>query len=389
MMQSATFALRAMVACALNALVAGAVFAGMPEDVASVLQPFVDKHELAGAVAEVATKDHVLDVETVGYADIAAGVPMKADTEFWIASQSKAMTAAALMMLVDAGKVNVDDPVENYLPEFKGQMMIAEQDGDHVLLKKPAHPITVKNVLTHTSGMCLNSPIECPKLDGLPLCEAVRSYALQPLQWEPDSKYSYSNAGINTAARIIEVVSGMPYEDFMQRRLFNPLGMRDTTFWPNDEQVGRMAKSYMPNTAYNGLEETQISDLTYPLSDRTRRFAMPAGGLFSTARDVTRFCQMILNDGEFDGHRYLSEAAVRQMTTRQTPAALGDSYGFGWSAGGDEFGHDGAMCTNMNVDTKRGLITIWMVQHTAFPGEGARCLSVFKESAEARFGNLP
>ena len=143
------------------------------------------------------------------------------------------MTATALMMLVDEGKVNVDDPVEKYLPEFKGQWVKAEQDADHVLLKRPAHPITVKNVLSHTSGLPFSSPLEEPTLDLLPLAARVRSYAMLPLEFEPDSKYAYSNAGINTAGRIIEVVSGMPYEQFMEQRLFQPLGMKDTTFWPS------------------------------------------------------------------------------------------------------------------------------------------------------------
>ena len=143
------------------------------------------------------------------------------------------MTATALMMLVDEGKVNVDDPVEKYLPEFKGQWVKAEQDTDHMLLKRPVHPITVKNVLSHTSGLPFSSPLEQPTLDLLPLAARVRSYAMLPLEFEPDSKYQYSNAGINTAGRIIEVVSGMPYEQFMEQRLFQPLGMKDTTFWPS------------------------------------------------------------------------------------------------------------------------------------------------------------
>ena len=354
--------------------------------VAAALQPFVDGHSLAGAVALVASKDKVLSVETVGFADIAANKAMTADALFWIASQSKPMTATALMMVVDEGKVNVDDPVEKYLPEFKGQMVIAEQDENHALLKKPVHPITVKNVLSHTSGLRFASPMEQPTLDGLPLRDAVRSHALLPLQWEPDSKYQYSNAGINTAARIIEVVSGMAYEDFMQKRLFDPLGMKDTTFWPNEAQLHRLAKSYKPNADKSGLEETTIGQLTYPLTDRKRQ-PMPAGGLFSTAQDVARFCQMILNGGTLDGRRCLSEAAVKQMTIKQTGDAVKEGYGLGWSVNGAQFGHGGAMATNMNIDPERGLVTVWMVQHAGFPGEGGKSRDVFQHAAEARFGD--
>ena len=191
---------------------------------AAVLQPFVDSHTLAGAVVLVADKNKVLDVEAVGYADVAAKKPMQTDCVFWIASQSKPITAAALMMLVDEGKVKLDDPVEKYLPEFKGQMVVAERDKEHVLLRKPKHPITVRNVLSHTSGLPFASPIEKPTLDLFPLEYRVRSYAMLPLEFEPDSKNAYANAGINTAGRIIEVVSGMPYEKFLDQAAVQAAG---------------------------------------------------------------------------------------------------------------------------------------------------------------------
>ena len=249
---------------------------------------------------------------------------------------------------------------------------------------KPAHPITVKNVLSHTSGLPFSSLLEEPTLDLLPLAARVRSYAMQALEFEPDSKYAYSNEGINTAGRIIEVVSGMPYEQFMEQRLFGPLGMKDTTFWPNSKQVRRLAKSYKANAAKDGLEETTVTQLLYPLTDRTRQ-PMPAGGLFSTTADVARFCQMILNGGTWDGKRYLSEAAVKQMTSRQTPEALATSYGFAWSVGKGDFGHGGAYATNMTIDPQHGLVFIWMVQHASFPGDGAKSRDAFMQAAKAAF----
>jgi CubicO group peptidase (beta-lactamase class C family) len=194
--------------------------------IAAALQPFVDNHLLAGAVTLVADKDKILDLEAVGYADIAAGKPMQTDCLFWIASQSKPITAAALMILVDEGKLRIEDPVEKYLGEFRGQMVVAEKDKDHVLLRKPRHPITVRNVLSHTSGLPFKSAIEEPTLDLFPLATRVRSYAMLPLEFEPDTKYSYSNAGINTAGRLIEVASGMPYEKFLDERVFKPLAHR-------------------------------------------------------------------------------------------------------------------------------------------------------------------
>jgi CubicO group peptidase (beta-lactamase class C family) len=359
-----------------------------PKPVAAKLQPFVDDRVLAGAVTLVASRDKVLDLETVGYADVAAKKPMAPDSLFWIASMSKPITAAALMMLVDEGKVKVDDPVEKYLPEFKGQMFVAEHDDAHTLLRKPKHPILVRNILSHTSGLAPHSAIETPTLDLFPLATRVRSYAASHLLFEPDSKYLYSNAGINTAGRIIEVVSGKKYEDFLETRLFKPLGMKDTTFWPTAEQIARIAKSYKANKDKSDIEEVPVGQLMYPLDDRQNRFAMPAGGLFASAEDVARFGQMLLRGGESGGKRILSEAAVKQMTSRQTPAALKESYGFGYAVNGATFGHGGAYSTNISVDPQLGLVLVFMVQNAGWRNsdEGKKILPAFTEVAVGTFG---
>jgi len=358
----------------------------VPPSPAPVLLPFIQKHELAGAVALVADKDLVLSVDAVGFADIGAKRPMKADTLFWIASQSKGMTAVAVMMLVDEGKIRLDDPVEKYLPEFRGQQVVAEKDKDHTVLRAPGHPITIREVLSHMSGLPFQSAMEVPTLDGLPLAAAVRSYAMTPLQTEPGAHYQYSNAGINTAARVLEVVSGMKYEEFMQRRLFDPLGMKDTTFWPSPQQARRIAKSYRPDKAKTDLEAFPISQLIYPLSDRVHRFPMPAGGLFSTAADTARFCQMLLNRGVVNGRRLLSEASFQELSRRQTPTSVKESYGLGFSVSGDGFGHGGAHSTNMEIRTANGIVVIWMVQHVGFPGEGGKAQGVFRDWAVKQFG---
>ncbi len=349
------------------------------------LQPFVESHSLAGAVTLVATKDQVLSVDTVGSMDVGAKKAMQPDALFWIASMSKPTTATAFMMLVDEGKVNVEDPVEKYLPEFKDVWLAAEQDKEHLLLRRPGHPIKVREILSHTSGLQFKSGIEQPTLDLIPLRVAALCHPLMPLLFEPGTSYKYSNAGINTAGRIIEVVSGMSYEDFMQKRLFDPLGMKDTTFWPTKEQLGRLAKSYKPNEAKTDLEETTITQLHYPLDDHQRQ-PMPAGGLFSTAQDMARLCQMLLNGGVVNGKRLLSEAAIQQMTSRQTPENLKESYGFGFQTGGGTYGHGGAYATNMTVDPQLGLITIFMVQHAGFPGNGKESLGAFRKAATETFG---
>lgn len=355
-----------------------------PSPIASTLQPFVDHNVLAGAVTLVADKDKVLDVSTVGWADIAAKKPMTKDAMFWIASMSKPITATAFMMLVDEGKVSLDDPVEKYLPEFKGQMVIAVKDAEHVLLKKPKHPITVRNVLSHTSGLSFRSAVETPTLDMLPLRVAVLSYAAAPLEFEPDTKYQYANAGINTAARIIEVISGMSYEDFMQQRLFTPLGMVDTTFWPSEEQEKRIASSYKPNQDKTDLEAIPVGQLHYPLHDHIRQ-PMPAGGLYSTAADVAKFCQMLLNGGQLNGKRYISEVALKQLQTKQTGEGL-NAYSLGFQLNGTSFGHGGAYATNMSIDPAKGIAMIFMVQHSGWrTDEGKKILPAFQKTAADRF----
>jgi CubicO group peptidase (beta-lactamase class C family) len=311
---------------------------------------------------------------------------MREDTFFWIASMSKPITAAALMMLVDEGKVSLDDPVAKHLPEFRDQMVAVEETSNRTILRKPAHAITVREILSHTSGLPFSSALEQPTLDLLPLRVAVGSYAMTPLQFEPGTHFQYSNAGLNTAGRIVEVLAGMPFDEFLESRLFRPLGMSDTTFWPSERQLARLAKSYKPTADKTALEETKITQLAYPLSDRGRQ-PMPAGGLFSSAHDVMRFCQMILGRGLLDGHRYLSESSVQQMISKQTGRAIMEGYGLGWSIDGKAFGHGGAYATQMKIDPERGLIVVFLVQHAGFPGrDGDKIFPTVMKAAIERFG---
>jgi CubicO group peptidase (beta-lactamase class C family) len=365
------------------------------------LRTFVEKGSLAGAVVAVASPDKVLAMEAVGYADREAKTPMQNNDLFWIASMSKPMTAAALMILVDEKKIDLDAPVENYLPEFKKQMQIVESDKDHIVLQRPKRLPTVRDLLRHTSGMPFKSEMEEPTLDRFSLKDGVRSYAMTPLQYEPGTKHAYSNAGINTAGRIIEVVSGMPYEVFMEKRLLAPLGMKDTTFWPNEEQLKRLAKSYRANKD-NGLEMLTVGQLQYPLND-SRRQPMPAGGYFSTTADVVAFGQMVLRGGKTaDGKQLISEASVREMTSTQTGEIINKGkgeggYGLGFSTSrmskGEKgpvvagpCGHGGAFSTNLWIDPDRNLVTVYMVQHAGYPNnEGSKIRQTFEQAAVAAF----
>ena len=354
---------------------------------AAALQPFVDKNYIAGAVVLAATKDRVLACEAVGYADLAAKKPMTPDSMVWIASQTKPMTATALMMLVDEGMIGIDDPVEKFLPEFRNQKVVAYQDDDVTVLKRPQHPITVREILAHTAGLNFASPIESPTLDRHVLRDSVRSHAMLPLEFEPGTQFLYSNGGTNTAGRIIEVVTGLAYEDFMDERLFHPLGMRDTTFWPSEEQLARTAKAYASNLEKTALVESRITQLAQPYSDRYRK-PMPAGGLFATATDCAKFLQMILNGGVAGGRRYVSEAAIAEMTRKQTAVSIPNEYGLGWSTEGGKYGHGGACKTGMWVDPKRGLITVFLLQHNGewANDEAMEINAVFTAAAEKLLG---
>ena len=345
-----------------------------PDPIQSYLQPLVDNHTLAGAVTLVATRDRVMYLQAVGYRDLANKSPMPTNAMFWIASTSKPMTATALMMLVDEGKVHLDDPVEKYLPEFHGQMVrviFADKTNGsqaHTVSQPPSHlvsvnhPILVREILSHTSGLPFKSTAQPGALDTMSLKSSVRSFAAEPLIFQPGTDYKYSNEGLDTAARIIEVVSGMPYERFMQKRLFNPLGMKDTTFWPNADQLHRLAQTYKVDPKTKELVEVPINQLTYPLNDRKHRYPMPAGGLFSTATDVSKFCQMILDGGALHGKRYISPESLHAMTSVQNDGMEKHDYGFGWSISKNGFGHGGAFNNAMEINTTTGRILIFMVQ---------------------------
>lgn len=352
----------------------------MNDPIRSYLQPLVDNHTFAGAVTLVASKDRIVDVQAVGYRDLAAKAPMQTDAMFWIASTSKPMTVTAVMMLVDERRISLDDPVEKYLPEFHGMTVNPPANSSSTTDSSsgpvPAnHPILIREILSHTSGLPFKSKAQPGALDALPLKDAVRSFAAEPLIFQPGTNYSYSNEGINTAARIIEVVSGIPYERFMQERLFGPLGMIETTFWPSAEQIPRIAKSYKVDPHTNQLGELQIDQLTYPLDDKTHRFPMPAGGLFSTANDVAKFAQMILNGGVAGGKRIVSKAAIHEMTRTQNKGFGGTNYGLGWGIGEHGFGHGGAYNNGMEINPLAGRILIFMVQQAGpFGGDAGKSI---------------
>src|SRR5687768_9512975 len=288
--------------CGLNlCILCGASEAPNLPAVTAALQSAIDAKEIPGAVTAVVTRDKLIDLQAVGFADLESSQPMSPDSIFWIKSMTKPVTAVAVLMLQDEGKLNVDDKVAKYLPGFAD---LKTPSG------KPAD-LTIGQLLDHTSGLG-----EAPK-GGPPartLADLLPRILASPMQFEPGERWKYTQSGINMAAHIVEVVSGQPFDMFLEQRLFTPLGMKDTTFYPSGSQLERVVTRYKKNKETGALEpEPARTDLP----DRTRP---PTGndGLYSTAPDFARFAQMLLNDGQLDGRRYLKPESVKRLATPRT-----------------------------------------------------------------------
>src|SRR3954471_17943399 len=225
----------------------------------AAMEKMVEKNEIAGAVTIVESKDKVLHVGTAGFADVATKRKMTPDTLFWIASMTKPVTAVAVLMLQDEGKLKVADPVAKYIPEFAN---LKTPSG------KPAN-LTITQILTHTS--VLGEAPAAEAQHAKTLADLVPLWLAAPMQYEPGEKWKYTQSGINAAARIVEVVSGLSFDTFLQTRVFDPLGMKNTTFYPSSEQWSRLA------TAYAKDKETGSLAPVPPRADLGGRGTAPRG----------------------------------------------------------------------------------------------------------------
>jgi len=344
-------------------------------EVTAAMKPYLDRYKLAGFIAIIADKTGKVHYKNLlGYADVEAKRPIREDNVFWIASMTKMFAGASIMMLVDEGKVSLDDPVTNFIPQLKKWMVVDEKDRSHILLKPLVRPVTIRHLLSHTSGLASSSELQqAMRADSIPLKARALSSVTGPLQAQPGDKYAYGTQSMNIAARIVEIVSGMPYEQFLQKRFFDPLGMKDTTFWPSEAQIARLAGAYGPNKEKNGYARGDIGFLSKPLSDRTRRFPEAGGGLFSTTHDIFRYGLVLANDGELDGKRYLSHAAMDELRREQTGTTK-VNYSLGYHLRNGMFGHDGAWGTDLSVNPKSGMVAIFMVQCTSGDQWAARDL---------------
>ncbi len=324
--------------------------------------------EVAGAVACVVDGERVLQSVTAGFADREAARPMGMDTLFWIASMTKPVTACAVMMLLEEGKLELDAPVSVYLPEFSG---LKTADG------RPVVP-TLRQMLTHTSGM--EEPTQAEQLAARTLADLMPHIAAKPALFAPGDRWQYSQSGMNALGRVVEVLSGMPFDRFLAERLFKPLAMQDTTFYPDAGQRARLAVSY--RRTGDRLERAELPPV-YDCARGDARFPAPNGGLYSTAPDYARFCQMLLNRGTFHGRRILSPASVAAMSSVQSgELKTGFTPGCAWGLGccmvrepqgvtamlsPGSFGHGGAYGTQAWIDPVKGVAYVLMVQRANFP----------------------
>ncbi len=341
-----------------------------------VLQAFVDKGELAGAVAAVGRSTGVVHLGAVGSLSLDPPTPMPPDALFRIASMTKPVTALAVMMLVEDGQIaSVNDPVKKYLPEFTGQMLVKSKSSDVVTLVKPTRAITLKDLLTHTSGLPGGYPAGLGNVYGTrdrTLAETTLVISQQPLEFEPGSKWAYCNAGIDTLGRVVEVVSGHGYEAFLQARLFRPLGMTDTTTAPTAAQRQRLAVTY-------GIKDGKLTPAAPGFLDAMAhpKHPIPAGGLCSTAADLAKLYRCLLNKGELGGKRVIQAGTLATMTTPQTGDLKcgftdGMSFGLGFavvktptgvtaSLSPGSFGHGGAFGTQVWADPAKDFFVILLI----------------------------
>jgi len=344
-------------------------FAAVPEK----LQQFVASNEISGAVSLVATSNSILHLAAVGKSDLESGRQMKTNDIFWIASMSKPVTAVAVAMLADDGKLSFDDAVEKYLPEFHDMSVAGARSAQPPVAVKAARPITLRDLLTHTSGLG-----EYRVTDPHWTLEAmIKALAREPLRFQPGTRWSYSTAGMDTLGRVVEVASGMPYAQFLQKRLFDPLGMKDTTFWILPSQKDRFVQPYIRNAQSGKLQPTPIDYMYGGSVTDLERPPLGGAGLFSTAEDVTRFYQMMLDHGAWNGRRILKPETVAEMTRKQTGdlrARAGMPWGLGFCVVEDpsqmasnttltpgSFGHGGAFGTQSWADPTRGIIYVLMI----------------------------
>jgi len=360
--------------------------------IGEAVQRSIDEKRIAGAVTLVARRGHIAWVKAQGMMDREAGKPMEPDALFRICSMSKPITSLAAMMLYEDGRFLLDDPVSKYIPEFKNPKVLVKPASGQPYTIPASREITIRNLMTHTSGLTYHWNGDVGQMykdanvahgllqyDGT-IGDSVKHLAGMPLLFNPGDRFEYS-LGVDALGYLVEVLSGKPLDEFFRTRIFEPLGMKDTYFFPPEDKVKRLAAAYTwyPEKGLNRFPDAPISEgaftysADYPYRGPKKLFAGGAG-LCSTAMDYARFCQMMLDGGKTGGARLISRKTVELMTSDRL-GKIGPDQGFGLGFGVDgvkapleelgspgEYNWGGFFYTAFVVDPKEQMITIFMAQ---------------------------
>ncbi|MEO8260161.1 MAG: serine hydrolase domain-containing protein [Acidobacteriota bacterium] len=368
-----------------------------------VMQRYIDAGQISGAVTLVARRGHIAHLEAHGLADLESKKAMPKDAIFRLASTSKPVTAAAIMMLVEEGKVRLTDPVSRFIPEFKSMKVAMPRPGAQPApapaaggrgggsdvafdLVSATREITIKDLLTHGSGLMsgglggTQAARLAPKAPTDSLADYIPKLAGVPLDFQPGTAWRYSGiAGFEVLSRVVEVASGQPFDQFLQKRVFEPLGMKDTGFWFPEDRLARRVTLYQRVDSKLSRSQTQDG-----LSNKV--YFSGAGGLMSTVEDYLQFAQMLVNGGTLNGKRLLGPRTVELMSNGShagelfaaNPGRGGMGFGLGVDVVQDlarsnrmtsvgSFGWDGAYGTHFWVDAKEQMVGIMFI-NTATPG---------------------
>lgn len=362
------------------------------ERISAAVQREIDAKHIAGAVTLVSRRGRVAWFKAQGMADREAGKPMRPDAMFRICSMSKPVTAVAAMILYEEDRFLLSDPVSKYLPEFKNPKVLVKPASGAPYTIPATREITIRDLLRHTSGITYQWNADLGPMyrdanvasgllpyDGT-IEESTKRLAALPLLFNPGEKYEYS-LGLDVLGRLIEVTSGKPLDEFFRTRIFEPLGMKDTYFYPPDSKLDRLATAYTyyDDKGLNRFPDTPLTEgpFTYSADYPTRspkKLFSGGAGLVSTTADYLRFCQMMLDGGKAGPTRILSRKSVELMTQDQLGKINSDfAYGLGFGVDGaksplselgtpGEFGWGGFFYTQFSIDPKEQMIVIFMSQ---------------------------
>ena len=334
--------------------------------VRGALGPYIDRGEIAGVISVLSDADYRETWDFFGYADAENKVPMKADTVFAIFSMSKTFLGAAMMCGIDDGVISLDDKVSKFLPEYKD---VKFADGH-----RPKRELTIRDVTSHQDGMAKEISFIN---NSIPLRDAAKWYAAQPMSREPGTSFSYGTMRFSVAAAALEVATGKKFEVYLKERILDPLGMKDTTFTPNADQVRRLVKAYTTRGGkYRPGNDHCCRQLKFPKAKKIE--PAPGAGLFSTAADMIRFSQMLAHHGTWKGKTVISRKTFDTVfAVPQTGKLSGNPYTCGCWLYGDWFGHEGAMRTDQRANLKTGHSRVFFIQT-----ENAAGAAFFKAKAD-------